>query len=199
MLDRIGEEVARATSIVRFSPDSSFSEHTHGGGEEFFVLDGVFSDEYGDCPAGFYVRNPPSTTHAPRSAPGCVLFVKLWQFNPSDRVQVRVDTKKLQFTPALRRQGVDIMPLFVNGEENVRLERWAPHTRIDIAAPGGLEVLVLSGDFNSANTDFEPQSWLRLPPGAALTAKAGAAGCKVWVKTDHLSRPLGLPPARGHV
>ena len=65
MLDRIGEEVARATSIVRYAPDSYFEEHTHGGGEEFFVLDGVFSDQYGDYPAGTYVRNPIGTKHRP--------------------------------------------------------------------------------------------------------------------------------------
>ena len=37
MLDRIGDEVARATSIVRYAPGSQFSPHTHGGGEEFLV------------------------------------------------------------------------------------------------------------------------------------------------------------------
>ena len=46
MLDRIGDEVARATTIVRYAPGSSFSEHTHTGGEEFLVLDGVFQDEH---------------------------------------------------------------------------------------------------------------------------------------------------------
>lgn len=59
MLDRIGEEVARATTIVRFAPDSHFPPHIHKGGEEFLVLDGVFQDEQGDFPAGSYVRNPP--------------------------------------------------------------------------------------------------------------------------------------------
>jgi len=48
MLDRIGDAVARATSIVRYAPHSHFSAHTHGGGEEFLVLDGVFQDEHGD-------------------------------------------------------------------------------------------------------------------------------------------------------
>ena len=52
MLDRIGDEVARATSIVQYAPGSDFSPHTHGGGEEFFVLEGVFQDEHGEFPAG---------------------------------------------------------------------------------------------------------------------------------------------------
>ena len=89
MLDRIGEEVARATSIVRYAPASRFSAHTHGGGEEFLVLDGVFQDEHGDYPAGSYVRNPPTSRHTPGSASGCILFVKLWQFDLEDRTKVR--------------------------------------------------------------------------------------------------------------
>src|SRR6059058_5957976 len=76
MLDRIGDEVARATSIVRYAPGSHFSPHTHDGGEEFLVLEGVFSDEHGDFPAGSYIRNPPQSRHTPGSERGCVLFVK---------------------------------------------------------------------------------------------------------------------------
>jgi len=64
MLDRIGDEVARATSLVRYAPDSTFSPHVHGGGEEFLVLEGEFGDEHQNYPAGTYVRNPvPQTGH----------------------------------------------------------------------------------------------------------------------------------------
>ena len=59
-LDRVGDEVARATTIVRYAPGSEFSPHTHTGGEEFVVLEGVFQDEHGDFPAGSYIRNPPA-------------------------------------------------------------------------------------------------------------------------------------------
>ena len=37
MLDRIGDEVARATSIVRYAPHRRFAAHTHGGGGEEFL------------------------------------------------------------------------------------------------------------------------------------------------------------------
>jgi anti-sigma factor ChrR (cupin superfamily) len=80
-LDRIGDEIARATTIVRYAPNSSFSAHTHDGGEEFIVLEGVFQDEHGDFPAGSYIRNPPTSRHTPGSRDVCVIFVKLWQ-NP---------------------------------------------------------------------------------------------------------------------
>jgi anti-sigma factor ChrR (cupin superfamily) len=83
-LDRVGGEVARATSLVRYAPGSSFSAHEHGGGEEFLVLEGVFDDEHGRYPAGTYVRNPPGSRHRPFTDDGCVLFVKLRQFAPDD-------------------------------------------------------------------------------------------------------------------
>ena len=82
MLHRVGQEVAQATTIVRYAPGSHFSAHTHNGGEEFLVLEGVFQDEHGDYPAGSYIRNPPQSQHTPGSAQGCTIFVKLWQFDP---------------------------------------------------------------------------------------------------------------------
>ena len=106
MLDRIGGEVARATTIVRYAPNSVFSEHTHTGGEEFIVLDGVFSDEHGDYPVGSYIRNPPTSAHTPGSEPGCSIFVKLWQFAPDDRTQVKIDMNKMEAIPAAGRAGV---------------------------------------------------------------------------------------------
>jgi anti-sigma factor ChrR (cupin superfamily) len=188
MLDRIGDEVARATSIVRYAPGSHFSPHTHGGGEEFFVLKGVFEDEHGEFPAGTYVRNPPTSRHTPSSAPGCVLFVKLWQFDLSDRTQVRINTSPMPYRPATDRAGIELIPLFRDSREEVRLERWAPATAIAMTVPGGAEVLVLDGDFHEGGERFEVQSWLRLPAGGALQAKAGPEGCKVWIKTGHLLR-----------
>jgi anti-sigma factor ChrR (cupin superfamily) len=192
MLDRIGDEVARATSIVRYAPDSHFSAHTHGGGEEFLVLDGVFQDEHGEFPAGSYVRNPPTSHHTPGSAAGCVLFVKLWQFDPEDRTEVRLDSRRMDFRPAPGRPGAALMPLFADGREEVRLERWAAGAEIALAAPGGIEVLVLDGGFDDGSDRFEPQSWLRLPPAAMLRAKAGPTGCEAWVKTGHLRHIEGI-------
>ena len=186
MLDRIGDEVARATSIVRYAPHSHFSPHTHGGGEEFLVLDGVFQDEHGDYPAGSYVRNPPTTRHTPGSEPGCVIFVKLWQFDPNDRTEVRIETGKTIFNPAPGRPGVEVMPLFQDAREEVRLERWTPAARIELALPQGAEFLVLSGSFEEGGDAFTEQSWLRLPAKATLHARAGDDGCRVWIKMGHL-------------
>jgi anti-sigma factor ChrR (cupin superfamily) len=186
MLDRIGEEVARATSIVRYAEGSRFSPHTHGGGEEFLVLDGVFQDEHGDYPAGSYVRNPPTSHHTPASASGCTIFVKLWQFEPADRTEVRMNTAGSAYVAATRRPGVELLPLFRDAHEDVRLERWSRDAAVDLDVPGGAEVLVLDGAFDRDGERFEPLSWLRLPAGGVLRAKAAANGCRLWVKTGHL-------------
>jgi len=193
MLDRIGTEVARATSIVRYAPKSHFSPHTHGGGEEFLVLEGVFQDEHGDYPAGSYVRNPPTSRHTPGSAPGCTLFVKLWQFDPADRTEVRLDTGRMGYAPAPGRPGVAAMPLFHDAHEDVRLERWMPGAAVTLDIPGGAEILVLVGGFAEGGEDFAQHSWLRLPCGGHLQAVAGPDGCTAWVKTGHLSH-IAAPP-----
>jgi anti-sigma factor ChrR (cupin superfamily) len=193
MLDRIGAEVARATSVVRYAPGSRFSAHTHGGGEEFLVLDGVFQDEHGDFPAGAYIRNPPTSSHTPRSIPGCTIFVKLWQFDAGDRTQVRLDTTSLSYVRDPGRAGVELMPLFQDERESVRLERWAPRAEIALPTAGGIELLVLDGGFNDGSESFESQSWLRLPPGATARVTVSADGCRVWVKTGHLAREQSAP------
>ncbi len=187
MLDRIGNEVARATSIVRYAPASHFSPHVHGGGEEFFVLEGVFQDEHGDYPAGSYVRNPPQSSHTPGSDLGCVIFVKLWQFEPDDRTSVRIDTNTARFEAAHGRSCVERLTLFRDSREDVRLERWAPSSHVVLSSRGGIEVLVLEGEFVEGQESFTSQSWLRLPPASALDAQVASSGCKVWIKTGHLA------------
>ena len=187
MLDRIGDEVARATSIVRYAPASHFLPHVHDGGEEFLVLDGVFQDEYGDYPAGSYVRNPPTSRHTPGSPAGCTIFVKLWQFDLADRTRVRIGTASRSYVPAAARPSVSVLPLFQDSVEQVRLEQWASGAAVDIAAPGGLELLVLAGSFTEQGEQFVVHSWLRLPSGAPFAGVTGPVGCCVWVKSGHLA------------
>jgi anti-sigma factor ChrR (cupin superfamily) len=186
MLDRIGDEVARATSIVRYAAGSRFSPHTHGGGEEFLVLEGVFQDEHGDYPAGSYVRNPPTSRHTPSSALGCVLFVKLWQFDPADRTEVKLNAAAMAYTAAAGRPGVEVLTLFRDACEDVRLEQWQPGAAVIVDLPGGAELLVLDGRFEQGGDSFEPLSWLRLPAGSVLHATAGPQGSRIWIKTGHL-------------
>jgi len=186
MLDRIGDEVARATTIVRYAANSKFSAHTHTGGEEFIVLDGVFQDEHGDFPVGSYIRNPPTTSHTPGSDDGCVIFVKLWQFDLDDRTQVMIDMNKNTSVDAAGRDGVAVMPLFSDADETVTMETWDAGAHVDMDLPLGGEFLVLDGGFREGGDDLRKHSWLRLPVGNNLSAIAGKQGAKVWIKTGHL-------------
>ena len=190
MLDRIGDEVARATTIVRYAPGSAFSAHTHSGGEEFIVLEGVFQDEHGDYPAGTYVRNPPTTSHTPGAKDGCVIFVKLWQFDRDDRTQFRKDISAGLSAPI---DGVAVSELHRDVRERVAFMTLEPGAAVTVDDPGGIEVLVLKGALREGEDQLVEGSWLRLPEGAVLNAVAGDAGAKVWMKTGHL--PFAAAPS----
>ena len=194
LLHRVGTEVAQATTLVRYAPGSHFSAHTHTGGEEFLVLEGVFQDEHGDYPAGTYIRNPPQSRHTPASALGCTIFVKLWQFDPVDRTHVIVQTEKMARVSDAHRPGVDVSPLYKDAREDVRIEEWAANTRIALELPQGGEFLVLQGGFADGDEAFATHSWLRLPSGSRLKVQTGEQGAKVWAKLHHLDA-MPPPPA----
>ena len=187
MLERIGgEKVQRATSLVTYQPGSRFSEHVHDGGEEFLVLDGVFSDTTGDFGPGTYVRNPVGSRHAPWSEPGTTIFVKLAQFDPADQAVVRLDTDKAAWLtgPA---PGIDILPLHQFGSERIQLVRLAPQTTLPaLADPGGTEIFIIRGDAQvTPGGQMETKDWLRMPPGTAV-AIASTGGATLYMKTGHL-------------
>ena len=186
MLERDGDEVARATSIVRYAPGSRFAEHTHGLGEEFLVLEGVFSDEHGDYSAGTYVRNPPGSRHRPRSGSGCTLFVKLRQMDPDDRCSVRIDTAGASWSQGTE-EGLLVMPLHSTERESVSLVKLEPGTRLGRHDhPKGEEVWVLEGVLEDDHGAYRKGTWLRNPPGSAH-APGSRDGCAFYIKTGHLA------------
>lgn len=189
MLDRIGGEVARATSIVRYAPGSKFSEHTHTGGEEFIVLDGVFQDEHGDFPEGTYVRNPPTTAHTPGSEAGCTIFVKLWQFDMDDRNQFRKTMAEHLAAPV---DGIATAQLHRDARETVSYSQLDAGATLKITDAGGIELLVIDGWVAESSETLAKGAWLRLPEGHHLSAQAGPEGAKLWIKTGHL--PHAKPP-----
>lgn len=186
MLDRDGEEVARATSLVRYEPGSAFSAHTHGGGEEFFVLEGTFSDERGDYGAGTYVRNPVGSSHTPFSRTGATIFVKLWQMSPEDDQQITHDTSQTHWFPGLVK-GLSVLPLHSHGTENVALVKWEPGTKFQTHKHwGGEEIFVIEGTFADDQGVYPQGTWLRNPSGS-IHAPFSEEGCLIYVKTGHLS------------
>ncbi len=189
MLDRIGDEVARATSIVRYAPGSQFSAHTHTGGEEFIVLEGVFQDEHGDYPTGTYVRNPPTTSHTPGAAEGCVIFVKLWQFDADDRNQFRT---KMDADLVADESGARVNILHADARETVRFVTLEQGKTLIETPQGGAELLMISGSATENGDALTKGSWLRLPQDTQLQITARAQGAKFWIKTGHL--PFAAAP-----
>jgi anti-sigma factor ChrR (cupin superfamily) len=186
MLDRVGDEVARATSIVRYAPGSVFAPHTHELGEEFLVLTGTFEDDQGAYPAGTYVRNPPGSRHRPFSTAGCEIFVKLRQFQAGDDARVVIDTSQAAFRPGLV-PGLTVLPLHEYGSEHVALVRWAPGTRFQAHTHwGGEEILVLEGTFSDEYGDYPAGSWLR-NPHLSRHQPFSDEGCLIYVKVGHLA------------
>jgi anti-sigma factor ChrR (cupin superfamily) len=193
MLDRVGGEVARATSVVRYAPGSRFDRHVHGGGEEILVLEGTFSDEHGDHPAGSYLRSPPGSSHAPFSVDGCLLLVKLWQFGPGDTETVRIDTRQTAWRQGLV-PGLSVMPLHEHNGINTALVRWAPHTRFNTHRhPGGEEIFVLDGVFHDEHGRYPRHSWLRSPRWSQHTPFTEGEGALIYVKVGHLGAPMLTP------
>jgi anti-sigma factor ChrR (cupin superfamily) len=186
-LDRVGKEVARATSIVRYAPGSHFSPHVHKGGEEFVVLEGVFQDEHGDYPAGSYVRNPPQSSHTPGSEAGCVILVKLWQFQPEDRTPVHLNINELASAANPDETGVSVIPLFKDTHEHVSVIKMKPHTNMQFHPEGGAELFVLQGSVQEQQDSLVKYSWLRAPIGYSLCLKTDELGAEIWLKTGHLT------------
>ncbi len=188
MLDRIGDEVARATSLVRYSPNSIFTRHVHDGGEEFLVLEGEFGDEHQLYPVGTYVRNPIGTAHTPKvGEQGCLILVKLHQFDAGDQTQLVVDTSKSGWSPGLV-PGLQVLGLHDFEGEHVALVRWAPDTVFSRHQHwGGEEVFVIEGVFHDEHGEYPTGSWIRSPHQSTHSPFTKSEGALIYVKVGHLA------------
>ena len=183
-LAREAAEHGHTTSIVRYDPGSSFSSHQHPLGEEILVLEGVFCDEHGNYPAGTYLRSPPGSSHAPFSEEGCVLLVKLDQFEPEDTESVCINTNKIAW---LAGEGkFQIMPLHDFNHESVALlkcpafSKFSPHQHF-----GGEEVYVLAGVIMDEYGYYPAGTWMRNPHNSEHCPYVEDETV-IWIKTGHL-------------
>lgn len=185
MLERDGEEVALATSMVRYAAGSHFARHGHELGEELFVLEGEFCDESGRFGPGSYIRNPPGSAHAPWSDDGCVLFVKLRYFDRADQARVVVHTQDTSWLPGMV-PGLSVMPLHEFRTQHTALVRWAPGTHFSAHRHyGGEEILVVDGVFADEYGRYPAGTWIR-SPHLSQHRPFSLEGCTILVKTGHL-------------
>lgn len=190
MLERIGGEKARATSVVRYAPNATFPHHQHPAGEEILVLAGAFDDGEARYPAGWYLRNPPGSAHQPGSVEGAILFVKLRQMRADETLPVRIDTNDAS---RWRQHGTRMTcALFSNDVECVSLEWLPPLATLSDGQRKGLELLVLTGTLLMDGQRHARGSWLRLPPGDAGAVVAGEHGVTVYLKTSRAMVPTGV-------
>lgn len=187
-LYRRGGELGPVTSLVRYAPGGAFRVHSHPEGEEILVLDGVFSDEHGDYPAGTFLMNPHGSRHSPRSGPGCTLFVRLRQYPGEDRPRLVEDTRDLKgWRPGLV-PGLSVRPLYAQGgyPEQVALVRWEPGTYFQRHTHwGGEEILVLEGEFADEHGRYPTGTWLRSPHLSQHTPFS-ETGCLIYVRVGGL-------------
>lgn len=185
MLDRIGGEQARATSIVRYSPQTSFPQHFHPGGEEILVLDGQFSEGEQGYPAGWYLRNPPGSFHQPHSTPGTLIFVKLGQMSADETSPLRIDTRDA--SKWSEEQGRSVCPLFENEFESVCLMRLASGSLLVTPhLTGGAEILIVKGCLIEGNSFHSEGSWIRIPAGQPMAFIAEKDNTLLYMKKGHL-------------
>ena len=190
MLDRIGAESARATSLVKYLPHTVFPQHQHPNGEEILVLSGVFTENSNThYPTGWYLRSPHNSSHTPSSEQGALIFVKLRQMDLSETALVRIDTNDVTNWQTIDNRF--ICPLFQAEHELTYLEKLEPEQTLVYPVEQGIEILVINGTLSfiaaeKANTVLETESWIRIPPNTPVNFHAGTTGATLYIKTNHL-------------
>lgn len=181
---RVGPaESAQVTSVVRYQPDSQFPPHDHPGGEEILVLEGVFSDEHGDWPAGTFLLNPEGFRHRPFSRGGCVLLVKLRQYPGATREQLQIRSQDLEWQ-ATDIEGRSEKQLYQQQgySDRMRLECWDGRAELGkLHWPDGVEIFVIGGVMADRQGVYEKGCWLRLPPGSTHEPVT-EGGCELYIK-----------------
>ncbi|WP_062261372.1 cupin domain-containing protein [Endozoicomonas arenosclerae] len=187
-LAREEKESGHATSIVQYAVGAKFPEHPHPAGEEILVLSGTFSDETGDFHQGSYIRNPPGTRHSPFSKEGCIIFVKLCQFDPADTKTVRVDT--LEVLANEPDDQIKEIPLHQFQDEKTSIVRIPAGQTLTLnERPGGLELLVISGRLDTASEEWSEGTWIRTPEWQFELTAVAEETC-ILVKSGHLHQSL---------
>lgn len=183
-LAREDAESGHATSVVRYDPGANFNSHNHPLGEEILVLEGTFSDATGNFPAGTYFRNPKGFIHAPYSETGCIILVKLHQFQADDHRRLSIDTKKTPWQGESK--GLQRLMLHRHHDEEVCMLNCP--AGYDFGAhehPGGEEIFVIAGELADEAGNYRTGCWLRHPPGSSHRLRA-LSNTLLWLKKGHL-------------
>lgn len=185
MLDRIGAEYARATSLVKYAPESVFPAHQHPLGEEILVLSGVFTENNQDnYPEGWYLRNPHNSVHQASSKNGTLIFVKLMQMTEQEHEETRINTHDPANWVMLGNKMR--CSLYQSEFEITYLEKLKAHQMFSNLSDQGIELFILTGELSQGTEVFPPGTWIRLPPKRHANFQVGESGVTLYVKEGHL-------------
>lgn len=185
MVEHTGNELARASYVVRYARGSVITTHKHDLGEEIFVLKGSFSDADGEYNQGTYIKNPPGSLHSPTTFTGCELWVKLRHLDLADTQRIVISTAKASWYPGLVK-GLTVLPLSEFGTQHTAMVRWEPQTFFNLHHHyGGEEIFILDGAFEDENGCYEAGTWIR-SPHKSCHQPFSRIGCTILVKTGHL-------------
>ena len=191
MLDRIGTEKARATSLVEFSAQSQFPKHSHPLGEEVLVLSGIFTENHDQhYTTGWYMRNPHGSKHCVSSETGCQIFVKLMQMTEDELEPTRINT--LDPENWKTNNGRFLCPLYTSTFERTFLEKLHFKQILMENFAHGVEILVISGEISLNDQTYAAGTWLRIAQNNHVDLYATCSDTTLYVKAGHLAHAIEL-------
>lgn len=182
-LERLNDPVkGRETLLMRLDPDTALPTMETPARMEIYVVEGAYTDEHGDHPAGTYIQYPPGFSHSPSSKAGCVLFVK--RRNGRGGEHLVIDTNRDEWQPWGHRGGKMIRFYKDDGGfEAAHIGDMRPNAQIpEHDHPGGEEIFIFGGAMADEFGVCKPGTWVRFPVGLRHTPASLDDGCKLYVR-----------------
>jgi ChrR Cupin-like domain len=168
--EREQNESGWATSLVRYNPGTQFPEHRHSGGEQIYILEGIFSDNTGSYPADTYLQNPIGSMHNPYSKEGTLIFVRLGATEINATQPIIVHNFSTITAPKIQTGSRDFLSLERERHGNIFVK-------------SNVEFLLLKGNISHKSRIFAPLSWFRISAQDQLTFLAIG-------QVEYIQRPL---------
>ena len=166
------------TSIIKIEKNSYLSKKDLVNSVEIFVLDGVYTNEFGSFEKGTYLKLPKENEKYINSENGCIVFRKI-NYSHNDE-KIVIDTNKSEW---LQGHGnLSVIPL----AEQTALVKW-PNGEVFMPHKhwGGEEILVLSGTFIDEHGSYPKGTWIRSPHLSEHYPRVEEETV-IFVKTGHL-------------
>ena len=147
----------KETALIQIDKDSEYLKSTKINSVEVFVLEGVYTNEYGDFESGTYLKFTKEQESKIKTSSSCEVFKKI------NYEQIRDEDVVVKMSESYWSQGqgnLRVMGL----SENTALVLWPQNERfIEHSHWGGEEIFVLKGTFIDEHGRYSVGTWLRNP------------------------------------